>query len=203
MPDTWTPIFDLSNKEKVQQINDNAELEIDYIIKQIKTFTIGNFMKNNLKKKLIKLQTSYTLLLEFIFPFSVTGYRFNNICLHQIGKKFWSTWTFQPKKFHNCTSSKHLIETKLFKKSMDMNRRFYREITIFFGKYTFNIHFFVLNVHFSILNIHFCNPNVHFLFVQKSTYMKVSIMKLIFLVQKQISEKRFQMPPSSMRLQQT
>ena len=88
MPDTWTPIFDLSNKEKVQQINDNAELEIDYIIKQIKTFTIGNFMKNNLKKKLIKLQTSYTLLLEFIFSFSVTGYRFNNICLHQIGKKF-------------------------------------------------------------------------------------------------------------------
>ena len=82
MPDTWTPIFDLSNKEKVQQINDNAELEIDYIIKQIKTFTIGNFMKNNLKKKLIKLQTSYILLLEFIFPFSVTGYRFNNICLH-------------------------------------------------------------------------------------------------------------------------
>ena len=88
MPDTWTPIFDLSNKEKVQQINDNAELEIDYIIKQIKTFTIENFMKNNLKKKLIKLQTSYILLLEFIFPFSVTGYRFNNICLHQIGKKF-------------------------------------------------------------------------------------------------------------------
>ena len=131
MPDTWTPIFDLSNKEKVQQIKDNAELEIDYIIKQIKTFTLGNFMKNNLKKKLIKLQTSYTLLLEFIFPFSVTGYRFNNICLHQIGKKFWSTWTFQPKKFHNCTSSKHLIETKLFKKSMDMNRRFYREITTF------------------------------------------------------------------------
>ena len=88
MPDTWTPIFDLSNKEKVQQINDNAELEIDYIIKQIKTFTIGNFMKNNLKKKLIKLQTSYTLLLEFIFSFSVTGYWFNNICLHQIGKMF-------------------------------------------------------------------------------------------------------------------
>ena len=28
------------------------------------------------------------LLLEFIFPFSVTGYWFNNICLYQIGKKF-------------------------------------------------------------------------------------------------------------------
>ena len=31
------------------------------------------------------------LLLEFIFSFSVTGYRFNNICLYQIGKKFGST----------------------------------------------------------------------------------------------------------------
>ena len=65
---------------------------------------------------------------------------------------------------------------------MDMNRRFYREITTFFGKYTVNIHFFVLNIHFSILNIHFCIPNVHFLFVQESTYMKISITKLIFLV---------------------
>ena len=44
------------------------------------------------------------LLLEFIFSFSVTGYWFNNICLHQIGKKFWSTWTFQFKKLHNCAS---------------------------------------------------------------------------------------------------
>ena len=26
MPDTWTPIFDLSNKEKVRRINDHAEL---------------------------------------------------------------------------------------------------------------------------------------------------------------------------------
>ena len=65
---------------------------------------------------------------------------------------------------HTC---KHLIKAKLLKKSMDMNRRFYREITTFFGKYTFNIHFFVLNVHFSILNIHFFIPNVHFFFVQK------------------------------------
>ena len=73
-----------------------------------------------------------------------------------------------------------------------MNRRFCREITTFFEKYTFNIHFFVSNVHFFILNIHFFISNVHFFFIQKSTYMKISIMELIFLVQKQISEKRFQ-----------
>ncbi len=55
MPDTWTPIFDLSNKEKVRRINDNAELEIDSIIKQIKNFTIGNFMKNKLPYLLAKI----------------------------------------------------------------------------------------------------------------------------------------------------
>ena len=53
---------------------------------------------------------------------------------------------------------------------MDMNRRFYREIAAFLRKYTFNIHFPILNV--------------HFFFIQKSTYMKISIMKFIFLVQK-------------------
>ena len=67
---------------------------------------------------------------------------------------------------------------------MNMNRRFYWEITTFSGKHTFNIHFFVLNVHFFILNIHFSISNVHFFFIQKSTYMKISIMKFIFLVQK-------------------
>lgn len=55
MPDTWTPIFDLSNKEKVRRINDNAELEIDYIIKQIKNFTVGDFMKNKLPYPIAKL----------------------------------------------------------------------------------------------------------------------------------------------------
>ena len=132
-----------------------------------------------------KTFTTPRLLLEFIFPFSMTGYWFNNICLYQLGKKFWSTWTFQFKKFHNCTSSKNFIKTKLLKKSKDVNFCFYREIPALFRKYTFNIHFFVLNVHFFSSNVHFC-------IIQKSTYMKISIVKLIFLVQKQISEKHFQ-----------
>lgn len=55
MPETWTPIFDLSNKEKVRRINDNAEPEIDYIIKQVKTFTNGDFMKNKLPYLLAKI----------------------------------------------------------------------------------------------------------------------------------------------------
>lgn len=59
MPDTWTPIFDLSNKEKVRRINDNAEPEIDYIIKQVKNFVVGDFMKNKLPYPLAK--TGYNI----------------------------------------------------------------------------------------------------------------------------------------------
>ena len=55
MPDTWTPIFDLSNKEKVRRINDHAELAIDSMIKQIKDFTAGDFMKNKIPYPLAKI----------------------------------------------------------------------------------------------------------------------------------------------------
>ena len=108
----------------------------------------------------------------------MTGYWFNNIRLHQIGKKFRSAWTFQLKKFHNCTSSKYSIKAKLLIESMDMNRRFYCEIAAFCGKHAFNVHFHTLNV--------------HFFFVQKSAYVKISILKFILLVQKQVSKKQFQ-----------
>ena len=55
MPDTWTPIFDLSNKERVQHINDNSELQIDYIIKQLKNKVSGDFMKNKMPYTITKL----------------------------------------------------------------------------------------------------------------------------------------------------
>ena len=74
---------------------------------------------------------------------------------------------------------------------MDMDRCFDREITAFFGKYTFNVHFLFLNVRFFILNIRFCILNIHFFSIQKFTDVKISIVKLIFLIQKQIFEKAF------------
>ena len=43
MPDNWTPVFDLSNPQKVQQQNDNAEIIIDTITQQIKNKTEGNY----------------------------------------------------------------------------------------------------------------------------------------------------------------
>ena len=45
MPDTWTPIFDLSDKTKVQQINDNAESYINAVLSGIKERSAGNHMQ--------------------------------------------------------------------------------------------------------------------------------------------------------------
>ena len=45
MPDTWTPIFDLSDKAKVQQINNKAESYIDAILSGIKERSVGNHMQ--------------------------------------------------------------------------------------------------------------------------------------------------------------
>lgn len=55
MPDTWTPIFDLSNKEKVQHINDMAETKIDYITNQINNYVVGDFMNNKLLYPIAKI----------------------------------------------------------------------------------------------------------------------------------------------------
>lgn len=50
MPDTWTPMFDLSNKEKVKNINDNAEIKIQEIINKIKEKKTGDFQKDKIPK---------------------------------------------------------------------------------------------------------------------------------------------------------
>ena len=50
MPDTWTPIFDLSNKEKVAEMNRKAEPQIDEIILKIQNKSVGDFTKNKIPK---------------------------------------------------------------------------------------------------------------------------------------------------------
>lgn len=45
MRDTWTPIFDLSNKSKVQRINEYAEQQINRIIGAIQNHACGDFME--------------------------------------------------------------------------------------------------------------------------------------------------------------
>ncbi len=56
MPDNWTPIFDLSNPEKVKQQNDEAEIYIDEVIKHISRRIAGNQMQKK-KPYAVKLLT--------------------------------------------------------------------------------------------------------------------------------------------------
>lgn len=46
MPDTWTPVFDLSDPEEVKKQNADAELQIGAVIEEIKNKTAGNRMQN-------------------------------------------------------------------------------------------------------------------------------------------------------------
>lgn len=59
MPDTWTPIFDLSDKSKVRRINEAAELQIDRIIGAIQNRACGDFMEN--KAPLLLAKAFYRL----------------------------------------------------------------------------------------------------------------------------------------------
>lgn len=55
MPDTWTPIFDLSDAEKVGRINAAAEGEIDFVIGKLKSRASGDFMKRKIPYPVAKL----------------------------------------------------------------------------------------------------------------------------------------------------
>ncbi|SFR88553.1 EFR1 family ferrodoxin [Anaeromicropila populeti] len=55
MPDTWTPVFDLSNKEKVNRINYRAESQIDFLLAQIKSTACGDFMTHKVPRLAAKV----------------------------------------------------------------------------------------------------------------------------------------------------
>ncbi|MDO5517634.1 MAG: EFR1 family ferrodoxin [Clostridium sp.] len=59
MPDTWTPIFDLSDKDKVAEINRKAEPEIDKIIEKIQKQSPGDFTKNKMPKITVPFYKPY------------------------------------------------------------------------------------------------------------------------------------------------
>lgn len=48
MVDTWTPTFNLTNKDKLSKINKNAEEEIDYVCNQIKNKNVGDYSHNKI-----------------------------------------------------------------------------------------------------------------------------------------------------------
>lgn len=54
MPDTWTPTFNLSNKEHVRKINERAELQIDSVIDKIINRAIGDYMQRKIPMPIAK-----------------------------------------------------------------------------------------------------------------------------------------------------
>lgn len=46
MPDTWTPVFDLSDAQKVEGINRAAEAQIDAVIEEVRARRTGNMMRH-------------------------------------------------------------------------------------------------------------------------------------------------------------
>lgn len=46
MPDTWTPVFDLSDHQKVENINKAAEAQIDAVIEAVRARRTGNMMRH-------------------------------------------------------------------------------------------------------------------------------------------------------------
>lgn len=59
MPDTWTPIFDLSDKNKVAHINEQAEAEIEQMIRQIRNKNQGDFMARKMPSVFVKAWYPY------------------------------------------------------------------------------------------------------------------------------------------------
>jgi NAD-dependent dihydropyrimidine dehydrogenase PreA subunit len=55
MPDTWTPIFDLTNKEKIARINHEAEKQIGEAAEKIKLESVGDFRRRKLPMVAVKL----------------------------------------------------------------------------------------------------------------------------------------------------
>jgi len=73
MPDTWTPFFDLSDKKKVQRINESAEKEINFAAEKIRDRAIGDFMKNKAPLPLAFLANRLVYpVLRGTFHFSVS-----------------------------------------------------------------------------------------------------------------------------------
>ncbi|MGN0394853.1 MAG: EFR1 family ferrodoxin [Coprococcus sp.] len=54
MPDTWTPIYDLSDKEKVAAINKNEKSQIQEIVNHIRNSELGDYMKEKVPMLAVK-----------------------------------------------------------------------------------------------------------------------------------------------------
>ncbi|MCH3963397.1 MAG: EFR1 family ferrodoxin [Clostridium sp.] len=55
MPDTWTPVFDLTDKKKIEKINHEAEKQIEEVVGKIKREIDGDFSHRKMPMLAVKL----------------------------------------------------------------------------------------------------------------------------------------------------
>ncbi|WP_446897070.1 EFR1 family ferrodoxin [Clostridium sp. LBM24168] len=55
MPDTWTPVFDLTDKKKIEKINHEAEKQIEEVVEKIKHEIAGDFSHRKMPMIAVKL----------------------------------------------------------------------------------------------------------------------------------------------------
>ena len=72
MPDTWTPMFDLSDKEKVQRINLAAEPQIDALISHIQRRDRGDFMRGKVPMFAVQFYYPHYAQMRRTMHFTVT-----------------------------------------------------------------------------------------------------------------------------------
>ena len=73
MPDSWTPMFDLSDPEKVQRINRAAEPQIDALIAHIQRRDRGDFMRAKVPMPAVRLYYPQYERMRRTSHFTVTG----------------------------------------------------------------------------------------------------------------------------------
>ncbi len=64
MPDTWTPIFNLSNKERVERWLNKGKAQLKTVIEDIKSNRRGDFIKNKLPKFVAALPSAFMYTAE-------------------------------------------------------------------------------------------------------------------------------------------
>lgn len=73
MPDSWTPVFDLTDQTMVEEINRKADEEIDIIIDKIKRGLSGDHINDKLGKKMEAIYSVFYKILSQTKHLHVSG----------------------------------------------------------------------------------------------------------------------------------
>ena len=118
--------------------------------------------------------SSALLLPESVFPFSISGYRFDNAVLCHLFQKLRCSGRLNTDNFHHIRPSKDRPTWKRLTKIENMAFCFWLKQ--------------FLNVRFSPFNVRFCHFNVRFFcFFESAADVQCPVLKRMMLIQQKIS----------------